>query len=278
MRHGALRTCSVQNATAGRAGGECYHTICVAHPVIADLTADIRGIPTAMTLTNRSTHAETVEARLVGDGNVQDTGWRTLTVPAKGAKSVAIAPKYTTLPATWSDLFVEIKRDGKLERNALRTWNRAVWNGSFEMHSPGSTMPDFWSLIDYSGKEDRTELYPWPNWMTNMPRTGKYSLRIDPYRGNVANLTLCVFPASFRLEYNKKYRLTGYIRCPKGGVGSITGGQDWVALQPVGEPDARDGGSRGPSSPPSIPIGALPSYYAIAGRRRSGSTISVLRK
>ena len=159
-------------ATMGKAGGECYHTICVARRVIADLTADIRGIPTAMTLTNRSAQPQTVEARLVGDGNVQDTDWRTLTVPAKGAKSVAIAPKYTTPPTTWSDLFVEIKRDGKLERNALCAWNCAVWNGSFEMHSPGSTMPDFWSLIDYSGKEDGAKSYPWPNWMTNMPRTG----------------------------------------------------------------------------------------------------------
>ena len=226
-------------ATVGEAGGECYHTICVARPVIADLTADIRGIPTAMTLTNRSTQTQTVEARLVGDGNVQDTAWRTLSVPAKGAKSMAIAPKYTTLPAAWSDLFVEIKRDGKLERNALRAWNCAVWNGSFEMHSPGSTMPDFWSLIDYSGKEDGARVVSLAKLDDQYAQEGKYSLRIDPYRGNIANFTPCVFPASFRLEYNKKYRLTGYIRCPKGGVGSITGGQDWVALQPVGEPDAR---------------------------------------
>ena len=60
----------------------------------------------------------------------------------------------------------------------------------------------------------------------------------------------------FSLGTNKKYRLTGYIRGPKGGVGSITAGQDRVLSQPVGELDAEDGRKSSAFRPPSIPIGA----------------------
>ena len=96
-----------------------YHTICAARPVIADLTADIRGIPTAMMPTNRSTQTQTVEPgwRAMQCAN---TAWRMLSVPAKGAKSMATALKYMMLPAAWSDVFVEIKWDGKLKCMRLR--------------------------------------------------------------------------------------------------------------------------------------------------------------
>jgi hypothetical protein len=226
-------------AKAGKTVSECYHTICVARPVIADLRADMRGIPTAIALTNRSTEIQTVEVRLMGDGNVSDTDWQTVIIPPRTSTVVTIGPKYAKVPDTWADLFVEIRQGGRVERNALRAWNRAIWNSSFEMHSPNATMPDFWSVIDYSGKEDGSRLVHLAKLDDQFAVDGKYSLRIDPYTGNVANFTVCVFPASFRLDFHKKYRLTAFIRVPKGGDGKVCGGQDWGVLQPVGAPDAR---------------------------------------
>ena len=195
-------------ATVGEGWRRMLSHDCVARPVIADLTADIRGIPTAMTFTNRSTQPQIVEARLVGDGNVQDTGWRTVTVPAKGAKSVAIAPKYTTLPATWSDLFVEIKRDGKLERNALRAGIARCGMAVLSCILPARPCRISGASSTSRERKMAQESYRWPNWMTNMPRRGNIAC-VSTHIAGMSRISRSASIRWRRAEKGRRFRAGG---------------------------------------------------------------------
>ncbi|MHB9130019.1 MAG: hypothetical protein ACYDBB_02880 [Armatimonadota bacterium] len=120
-------------------------------------------------------------------------------------------------------------------------------NGGFES-TAGDDQPDFWAPKDYSGKVDLGEQIPLVSLDDNIAYTGKHSLRIDPYMGKVKDFKgITVFPESFKLLYNRTYRVTGYLRIPKAdpanagnpdGQGVIFAGQEYIPMSPVGQPDA----------------------------------------
>ena len=110
-------------------------------------------------------------------------------------------------------------------------------NGSFES-TAGDGQPDFWQAIDYSGKVDEAELMPRVHLDDQVVYDGKYSLRIDPYIGKVKGFKgVSVYPSSFKLLYNHKYRVTGQLRIPDDGSAYLIAGQDWQFTKPVGVRD-----------------------------------------
>lgn len=123
-------------------------------------------------------------------------------------------------------------------------------NGGFE-GTAGDGQPDFWAPKDYSGRVELGEQIPLVSLDDNIAYDGKYSLRIDPYQGAVKDFKgITVFPESFQLLYHHTYRVTGYLRIPKGdpahadaaarvdGQAVIFAGQEYIPMRPVGPPDA----------------------------------------
>ena len=163
---------------------------------------------------------------------------QTVTVPAGGEAKAICQLSGRDKQQEACVMRLSVKGDGVAQSLPVRLIPYLA-NGSFES-TAGDGQPDFWEPKDYSGKVDQAEQIPLVSLDDQFAYEGKYSLRIDPYVGKVKDFRgVTVFPSSFKLNYSRKYRLTGYMRIPEGGKGIIYGGQEWNDLPAAGEADAK---------------------------------------